>query len=103
MTILNEITRPRNLAIIGLGVGIAAVSAYRAVGAPSILQSPVTTEQAVTVFGLISGIGGAAAQIVASNQLGSLSTDTVNVGTLILPAAISVGATALSAFLLPSA
>lgn len=63
----------------------------------------IPTEQASVAFGLLAGIGGGIAQLIAGRRLSNLDTDTISVGQLALPVLLGGGSTALAAFLLPSA
>lgn len=96
------VTEPRNIAIsIGiLGVGVAL--AARQMGIPDISSHSLPTEQALSAYSGVAGIGGFLAQILASRQLSRVQGDQVSIGSLAVPVLISAGATAGSAFLLPS-
>jgi hypothetical protein len=62
----------------------------------------VSTEFGTTLFGLIAGVGGAISNLVAGQRLSGLRNDTLPLRTIALPVAISIVASAGSAFLLPS-
>lgn len=99
---LGELITPTNIAVAGLGIGIATIAAAKRSGFSSIGGVELPTEQALTSYSLVSGIGGAAAQIIAGRQLSQVPNETVSLGSIAAPVAISIGATAFSAFLLPS-
>lgn len=67
-----------------------------------ISDAEVSPEVAVALFGILSGVGGAAGQLVAGNQLSGVNR---GLGTLELGPAvgISILGTVAGAFLLPSA
>lgn len=61
----------------------------------------VTTETAVTAFGLLAGVGGAAQQLIASRKLGTISGDSLSLRQLGVPIAISVAGSVLGSLFLP--
>ena len=62
----------------------------------------VPTEQAAVAFGLLAGVGGALAQVIAGRRLSEVSNDTIPVRNLAIPVLVGGGSTALAAFLLPT-
>jgi hypothetical protein len=60
------------------------------------------TEVAVTAFGLLGGVGGALAQILASRRLSTLSTDRISVQRVIAGAALGAVGTVAGALLVPT-
>lgn len=101
-TIFDELLTPQSLVVVGLGVGIASVMAARRVGIDNISSAQITTEQAVTAFGIMAGVGGVASQLIASDRLGSIEGRTVPLGALLLPAMVRAGSGVVSALMLPS-
>lgn len=63
----------------------------------------VPTETGVAMFAILSGIGGALSQIVASNNLGQYPNDTIPV-TYVMPAILLsiVASTAAAYYFIPS-
>lgn len=65
------------------------------------LLNEITTEEAVTLFGAAAGLGGFAAQVIASQQLSALEEGSVRVDEVLLPALGSAVASGLIALALP--
>lgn len=61
----------------------------------------IPTEVAATAFGLMAGIGGAAAQLIAGGRLSNVGDDRIRVSRLLIPAGLGIIATAAGALLLP--
>jgi len=61
----------------------------------------VSTEFGTTLFGLVAGVGGAIANLVAGQRLSGISGDTISLRSIALPVGISIAASAGAAFLLP--
>jgi len=100
--LVNTITQPRYLGVLGVATaGVTYVAAKKA-GISNVSDIELTTEQAVSSFSLLAGIGGAAAQLIAGQRLSKLSQERIPVTKMAMPLAISIGASAGSAFLLPS-
>lgn len=70
-----------------------------------VMQTPrgyeVSTEMATTLFGLVAGVGGAIANLVAGGRLSDVTSDTIPLRTLAVPVGISIAASAGAAFLIP--
>lgn len=64
-------------------------------------QWVIPTELAITSFGLLAGVGGGLAQLIASNRLSQLDSRELPIRKLLLPVVLGGGSTALAAFLLP--
>lgn len=96
----DAITSPKSIGIIGAGVGIAILGAMHHIGADSITEIELATEEATSAFGLLSGIGGALAQIISGKRLGDSGKRRITVGRLFVPAFVSIIGTAGSAFLI---
>lgn len=62
----------------------------------------IPTEVAVTAFGLLGGVGGAVAQILASRRLSGLAADRVPLRRVIAAAGLGVVGTVAGALLVPS-
>jgi len=61
----------------------------------------LTTEQAVTLVGLSLGATGAAVQLIAAERLGELDRETVELGQVAVPVALTGAAALGSAMLIP--
>lgn len=61
----------------------------------------VPTELATVSFGLLAGIGGGLAQLIASRRLSGVSNRHIKLSSLALPVILGGGSTALAAYLLP--
>lgn len=61
----------------------------------------INTETAATVFGLLAGVAGGVAQIVAGRNLAGLSTDRVRLRSLGVPLALGAAGSIAGALLVP--
>lgn len=64
-------------------------------------EPTVTTETAVTAFGLLAGVGGGIQQLLASRKLGSLRSGRIGLSQLLVPVGVSFLGSVLGAFFLP--
>lgn len=64
------------------------------------LSSAVPTETALAVFGITAGVGGAAAQLLASRNLSSYPSDTIRLVRIAPAVLASIVATAAAGYLL---
>lgn len=62
----------------------------------------VPTEIAVTGFGLLAGVGGALAQIIASRRLSTITGETIPARRLLLATGLGAIGSVAGAFLVPS-
>lgn len=92
-------TKP--LLLIGAGVVGGIVLAARKIGAASVMDVQLSTEEALSAFGILNGIGGTVSQVVAANQLKAVQSDNVGFNRLVTPLVISIVATSGAALLLP--
>jgi len=99
---VNRLQDPKAVGIMAIGAGAAAYYAYRKTNVDRFTNIEITTEQAVSMFSLLAGIGGAASQIIASSRLSGLEGDSLTINNLFAPLLVTIGASAGSAFLLPS-
>lgn len=100
--LVDTVTQPKYLGVLGVATAGVTYVAAKKVGIKSLSDVKLTTEQAVSSFSLLAGIGGAAAQIIAGQRLSKLDAEQLPVTKMAMPLAISIGASAGSAFLLPS-
>lgn len=99
---MSALTDPKYLGVIGVATaGITYVAAKQA-GLQRFSDVKLSTEQAVSSFSLLAGVGGAAAQLIAGQRLSRLDADKLPVTKMALPLGISIMASAGSAFLLPT-
>lgn len=68
----------------------------------NIQDGQIPTEQASVAFGLLAGVGGGLAQVIAGRQLSNVPGDTIPIRSLALPIVLAGGSTALAAYLIPS-
>lgn len=80
---------------------MAILEAFHLRKSSSMGQWVIPTELAITSFGLLAGVGGGLAQLIASNRLSQLDSREMPIRKLILPVVLGGGSTALAAFLLP--
>jgi len=62
----------------------------------------IPTETAATAFGLLAGVAGGLAQIVAGNRLSQVRGDRIKVRDLALPVAIGGLSTVVGALIIPT-
>lgn len=98
----DEFTRPRTLALVGIGVGVAGYFAAKNIEATALNDIQLTTEQALSMFGLLAGVGGASSQLVAAQRLSAVERETVGANELIVPLAITIAASTGASFFLPT-
>lgn len=100
--LLSKFLTPGPMIAVGAGIVAAGALVARRVGVPSLLDVSVSTEEALSFYGILSGIGGAISQIVAGQQMSQFPGDEIGLGRMAFPLAVSIAATAGSAFMLPS-
>lgn len=61
----------------------------------------LTTETAVTMFAIASGVGGAMSQLLAANKLSTTGEDTIPVSNLVVPVGLATAGAILGSALLP--
>jgi len=66
------------------------------------IPSEISTEQASVAFGLLAGVGGGLAQLIAGRRLSNVTGETVKTTSLLLPVLVGGLSTAAAAFLLPA-
>ena len=85
--------------VIASATGTAARIAHRVPTSP---HEPVSTEAAVTIFGIVVGIGNAFAQLLAASRISSLGRDTIPLAALSLPFAVGIFGLLTAAYLVPA-
>lgn len=98
--IAEAVTSKWSIAIAGIGLAGATMYAVSRLEVDSIRDATIPTEQAVSAFSLLTGIGGAAAQILASKRLSSAEGSSITVGSIALPIVISAAISAGSPLLI---
>lgn len=89
------------LGVLGLGVGFIATRRYN-FGLSGALEQGLATENALTYYSAIAGIGGFVGSIIASNRLASLTADSVTIGALMAPVIVTVAGNVVAGFMFPS-
>jgi hypothetical protein len=68
----------------------------------NLLSRRISTEQAAVSFGILAGVGGTLAQLVAGKRLSDTGTDTIPLRNLLIPTIVGGGSTLAAAFLVPT-
>jgi len=87
--IVSAITSKWSVAIAGIGLAGATMYAVSRLEVDALRDATMPTEQAVSVFSLLTGVGGAAAQILASRRLADTEGESISVGSIAVPVLIS--------------
>lgn len=92
------------LGLAGALVAVLMVYGARIYGVPvgSVLNQSISTENALTLYTTFAGIGGFLANLIASSLISTVSGDTVEVGSIILPIAIQIVGAIIAAGAFPS-
>lgn len=99
--LLNNLTEPPNLAMIGIGISVAGVFLLRKAGIVDIGSQKISTETALTIISTLAGIGGFLGQFISAGNLQKIDDGKVEVGDLVVPLAIMVGSNAVGAIFIP--
>jgi len=67
----------------------------------SLIPREISTEQASVAFGLLAGVGGGIAQLIAGRRLSGVDSETIPTANLLIPVVVGGASTAAAAFLLP--
>ena len=67
-----------------------------------VVPRDIPTEQAAVAFGLLAGVGGGAAQLIAGRRLSGVNSETIPTRNLLIPVLVGGASTAAAAFLLPA-
>lgn len=83
---------------------LAIVAAAYRYGVPTsyVMAQELATENALTYYSTIAGIGGFVGSIIASNRLASVQGDTVTLGQMAAPMLVTAGGNVLAGFIFPS-
>lgn len=68
---------------------------------PGTGQIVAPTEIAANAFGLLQGIGGAVAGIIASARLSNVSSDTIPLAGVVIPVGLSIAGTIVASTFIP--
>lgn len=103
-TILPGLSMRGLIGIVAVAVTGLFVYAARTYGVPvsGVLNQNISTENALTLYTTLAGIGGFLANIIASSLISTVEGETVPIGSIILPIAVQITGAVVAAGTFPS-